>query len=126
MKIEKELILYVVFGALTTLVNIVIYYIFAKFFGINYLISNVIAWIISVLLAYVTNRIWVFESKNTNIIKELTLFFMGRLFSGVVDTGLMYLFIDLLSIGDLISKIIIQIIVIISNYVISKIIVFKC
>ena len=111
MKIEKELILYVVFGALTTLVNIVIYYIFAKFFGINYLISNVIAWIISVLLAYVTNRIWVFESKNTNIIKELTLFFMGRLFSGVVDTGLMYLFIDLLSIGDLISKIIIQIIV---------------
>lgn len=125
MRLEKELLLYVVFGVLTTLVNIVVYFIFARLFGINYLISNIIAWVLSVLFAYVTNRIWVFESKSTNIIKEMSLFFGGRIFSGVVDTGLMYLFIDILSIGDFISKIVIQVIVVILNYVISKVIVFK-
>lgn len=125
MKLERELILYVVFGVLTTLVNIVVYFFFARICGINYLISNVIAWVLSVLFAYITNRIWVFESKNANILKEMSLFFGGRLFSGVVDTGLMYLFIDILSIGDFISKIVIQVIVVVLNYVISKLIVFK-
>ena len=125
MNLTRELILYIVFGVLTTIVNIVAYLFFAKLLGINYIISNTFAWVLSVLFAYVTNRIWVFESKNSNIIKEISLFFGGRLFSGIVDTGLMYVFIDLLSIGDFISKIIIQIIVVILNYVISKLIVFK-
>ena len=125
MNLTRELILYIVFGVLTTIVNIVAYLFFAKLLGINYIISNIFAWVLSVLFAYVTNRIWVFESKNSNIIKEISLFFGGRLFSGIVDTGLMYVFIDLLSIGDFISKIIIQIIVVILNYVISKLIVFK-
>ncbi|MBQ6219913.1 MAG: GtrA family protein [Methanosphaera sp.] len=125
MDIEKELFFYVVFGVLTTVVNVVVYVLFANYLGINYLVSNVIAWFLSVLFAYITNRKWVFESKSSNIIKECGLFFGGRLFSGVVDTGLMYVFIDLLSIGDFISKIVIQIIVVILNYVISKLIVFK-
>ncbi len=125
MKLERELISYVVFGVLTTLVNIAVYYLFADILGVNYLISNVIAWFLSVMFAYITNRIWVFESRNTNILKECTLFFSGRIFSGIVDTGLMYLFIDILLIGDLVSKIVIQVIVVILNYVISKLIVFK-
>lgn len=125
MKLENELILYVVFGILTTLVNIAVYLFFAKLCGINYLISNILAWIFSVLFAYVTNRIWVFESKSSDILKEMSLFFTSRLFSGIVDTGLMYLFIDILLIGDFISKIIIQVIVVILNYVASKFIVFK-
>lgn len=125
MNLTRELILYIVFGVLTTIVNIVAYLFFAKLLGINYIISNILAWVLSVLFAYVTNRIWVFESKNSNILKEISLFFGGRLFSGIVDTGLMYVFIDFLSIGDFISKIIIQIIVVILNYVISKLIVFK-
>ena len=125
MRLDKELVLYVVFGAFTTLVNIVSYFFFENVLGINYLISNVLAWFFSVLFAYVTNRIWVFESKSKNILKEMSLFFGGRIFSGAVDTGLMYLFIDILAIGDFISKIIIQIIVIILNYVFSKLIVFK-
>lgn len=125
MKLGREIILYVIFGVLTTLVNFVTYFFFVRFLNINYLISNVLAWFFSVLFAYVTNKIWVFESKNKNILREMSLFFGGRLFSGVVDTGLMYVLIDILSVGDLISKIIIQVIVVILNYVISKIIVFK-
>lgn len=124
MKLEKELILYVIFGILTTLVNIIVYFVFTRL-GINYLISNILAWFLSVLFAYVTNRRWVFESKSSDILKECGLFFSGRIFSGVVDTGLMYLFIDILSIGDVISKIVIQVIVVILNYIISKWIVFK-
>lgn len=124
MKIEKELFFYVVFGVLTTVVNILVYFMFT-YFGINYLISNILAWFLSVLFAYVTNRRWVFESKSSDILKECSLFFSGRIFSGVIDTGLMYLFIDILSIGDAISKIVVQVIVVILNYVISKWIVFK-
>lgn len=125
MRLEKELILYVIFGILTTLVNIAAYLFLVRVLNINYLISNVLAWFFSVLFAYVTNKIWVFESRNTNIIKEISLFFGGRIFSGVVDTGMMYLMIDILTIDDVISKIFIQVVVVILNYVISKLIVFK-
>ena len=125
MRLDKELVLYVIFGTLTFFVNVIVYFLFESLFGVNYIISNVIAWFFSVLFAYVTNRIWVFESKSPNILKEMSLFFGGRIFSGVVDTGLMYLFIDILTIGDLISKIVVQIIVVILNYVFSKLIVFK-
>lgn len=125
MSLKKELILYLIFGILTTIVNIVVYLIFAKFLNIDYIISNIFAWFFSVLFAYVTNRIWVFERKSNNIIKEATLFYGGRVFSGVLDTGLMYLFIDILFINDFISKIIIQVIVVSVNYVFSKFIVFK-
>lgn len=125
MRLEKELISYVIFGILTTLVNILVYLLFARLIGLNYIISNILAWFFSVLFAYITNRIWVFESENTNIFKEIILFFSGRLFSGIVDTVLMFVFIDLLFVGDSISKIIIQVIVVALNYIISKFIVFK-
>jgi putative flippase GtrA len=124
-KIDRELILYVVFGAFTFFVNLISYFFFANMLGINYLISNAIAWFLSVLFAYITNRIWVFESKSPNILKEMSLFFGGRIFSGVVDMLLMYTFIDLLVLDSTISKIIVQIIVIILNYIFSKLIVFK-
>lgn len=125
MDIKKEMLLYVVFGILTTIVNILSYLLFKECFCINYLISNIIAWFLSVLFAYITNRIWVFESKNNNILKEISLFFGGRIFSGVLDTGLMYVFIELLAVSDLISKIVVQITVVIINYVLSKWIIFK-
>ena len=125
MKLDKELVLYVVFGSLTALVNFVVYFFFEGLLGVHYIISNILAWFFSVLFAYITNRIWVFESESDNILKAMSLFFGGRIFSGAVDTGLMYLFIDILSIGNTISKIVVQIIVVILNYVFSKLIVFK-
>ena len=125
MEIKKELLSYVVFGVLTTIVNFVVYLFFTRICGVNYIISNIIAWFLSVLFAYITNRIWVFESSNANIIKEGVVFFVGRLFSGILDTGLMILFIDILTVGDSIAKVIVQVVVVIFNYVYSKWIVFK-
>ena len=125
-KLDRELILYVVFGAFTFFVNLISYFFFANnLLGINYLISNGIAWFLSVLFAYITNRTWVFESKSPHILKEMSLFFGGRIFSGVVDMVLMYTFIDLLVFDSSISKIVVQIIVIVLNYIFSKLIVFK-
>ncbi|MBR3140608.1 MAG: GtrA family protein [Methanobrevibacter sp.] len=125
MKLDRELILYVVFGAFTFFVNLISYFFFANILNINYLVSNAIAWFLSVLFAYITNRTWVFESKSPKILKEMSLFFGGRIFSGAVDMVLMYTFIDLLVFNDSISKIVVQIIVIVLNYVFSKLIVFK-
>lgn len=125
MRMDRELVLYVVFGTFTFLVNVVTYFLFQSVMGINYLVSNVLAWFFSVLFAYITNRTWVFESKSPEILKEMSLFFGGRIFSGVVDTALMYLFIDVLVLGNTFSKIVVQIIVIVLNYVFSKLIVFK-
>ena len=124
MRLDKELFLYVVFGTLTTLVNLVVYFVL-EHLGVNYIISNIIAWFLSVLFAYVTNRIWVFESKSPNILKEMVLFVGGRIFSGALDTALLYVFIDLLLINNTISKIAVEIIITILNYVLSKLIVFN-
>lgn len=121
----KEIINYGIFGVLTTLVNIISYFILAKVFGIQYLISNVIAIILSILFAYITNRIFVFESKNKNIIKELVLFFYYRLISSIIDMSIMYIFVSVLKFDDMIIKIISNVIVILLNYVFSKLFIFK-
>jgi len=123
--LNRQVILYLIFGILTTLVNILTYILFVYLIGINYLFGNILAWFVSVVFAYITNRIWVFESKNGQIISEFTFFVGGRLFSGFLDTLLLYMFIDLLSLDDLFSKIVIGIIVVIVNYILSKYIVFK-
>ena len=124
MALKKELISYVVFGAFTTLINIAVYFIFTDIFHINYIIANIVSWFVSVMFAYVTNRIWVFESDNENVAKEVFLFYGGRIFTVIVDTLLMILFIDVLSIGNFVSKITVSIIVIILNYLFSKWVVF--
>ena len=88
MDLTKELIAYVFFGVLTTIVNFITYFLFEGVFGINYLISNIIAWFVSVLFVYVTNRTWMFEIKDDNIIKETLLLYGRRLFSRAIDTTL--------------------------------------
>lgn len=122
---SKEVVLYIIFGVLTTLVNIVSYLLLAKIFGINNLFSNVMAWGISIVFAYITNRIFVFESKNKNILYEFALFVTGRGLSGILDSVLFYVLVVWLMFDDVISKIVINIIVIIINYVLSKEIIFK-
>ena len=121
----KEIINYLIFGGLTTLISIVTYALFAKVFHIDYLISNVLSWIIAVLFAYITNKIFVFESKSKKNIKEITSFFFFRVVSLIMEMVILYVFVDMLHIDDLVTKIIAQIIVIVSNYVFSKVFVFK-
>ena len=126
---KKEIISYIIFGGLTTVVNFAVYIVCAKLFGINEIVANIIAWIISVLFAYITNKIYVFESKSKDIrsvMKEMISFFACRLASLVVfDIFLFWLLVDLCDINDIIVKIINNILTIIANYIFSKIVVFK-
>ncbi|MBM6879730.1 GtrA family protein [[Clostridium] spiroforme] len=121
----KEIIMYLIFGVLTTVVNIAVYYIMANSLQIHYLISNIVAWFLSVLFAYVTNRKYVFESKSEQIIKEMTSFFGARLATGAMDMVLMWLFVGLHILPDFAAKVITNVIVIIANYILSKLVVFK-
>ena len=124
----KEIINYLIFGGLTTLVSIGTYAIFTKIFNIDYLVSNVLSWVIAVLFAFITNKLFVFESKSKDkklISKEITNFFFFRIVSLVLEMVIMYVFVDLLAINDLITKIFAQIIVILANYIFSKVFVFK-
>lgn len=117
---SKQIILYVIFGMLTTLVNIVVYFLFARLISINVVFSNVLAWFFSVLFAYVTNRKWVFQSQKKQVLQECINFYVGRIGTGLLDTCLMFVFAELLEFDDLLVKICVNILVIILNYVISK------
>ena len=122
----KQIVLYVIFGVLTTFVNIAVYFLFARLINIPVIISNFFAWFFSVLFAFVTNRKWVFQSqkKQLSILKECINFFIGRLGTGILDTCLMFVFVDLLAFNDLLVKIFVNVLVIILNYIISKFWVF--
>lgn len=128
-KKNKEIINYLIFGVLTTVVSFVVYFIFAKVFKIDEVISNVISWFFSVLFAFITNKLYVFESKGTGkktLLKEIISFYLARLFTGVVcDLGVFALMVKTFKINDVLSKLVTQVIVIILNYVLSKLIVFR-
>lgn len=122
---KEEVWNYLIVGALTTFVSIGAYAIFSKVFGINYVISNILSWIVAVIFAYYTNRWFVFHSKNENVLKEFIAFISSRFLTLLIDTGLMILFVEIMNLDDLIAKIIVQVVVIVSNYVLSKLFVFK-
>jgi len=125
----KEIINYLFFGGLTTLVNFITYFIFSRLFGIDEVISNAIAWVCAVLFAYITNKLFVFESKTKSkkeTTKELASFFLFRIISGILcDQGTFALMIKVFHINDIISKIVTQILVIVVNYIFSKFIIFR-
>ena len=122
---NKEIIMYLVFGVLTTVVNIVVYYIFSNLLHMNYLFSNAMAWFLSVLFAYVTNRKYVFDSKNNQIIKEAISFFCSRLATGIMDMVLMWFLVNFNIVNDVVAKVVVNVIVVILNYILSKLVVFK-
>ena len=138
----KEMLLYLIFGVLTTLVNLLTFWIFTKILGEElYLINNAIAWVAGVVFAFVTNKLFVFESKTwkSKIAgKEFIEFVGARLFSFGVEEGGMWLFIDILAFGEksltlfgftitgqIIAKLVLAVIVVILNYFFSKFIIFK-
>lgn len=126
--LNKETISYVIFGILTTIINLISYYFFSNIISINYLISNIISWIISVSFAYVTNKLYVFNSKDKNkdvVIKEFIKFVNCRLTSGVIEMILLFLLVDVIKVNDIISKFVIGVIVVVLNFIFSKIFVFQ-
>ena len=124
----KDIIPYAFFGVLTTVVNMVVYWVAAHPLGLSVMVSTVIAWIAAVLFAYVTNRKWVFHSQakgTKEIVQEIVSFFACRLATGVVDWACMFIFVDLLHFNDVIIKAAANVLVIILNYIASKLVIFK-
>ena len=151
----KEIISYLFFGVLTTAVNLVAFYLFKKLFisigwegvlntvfssagwdkaidflssGSEYLDANTLAWVVGVLFAFFTNKLFVFESKSWKPAvagKEFASFVGARVFSFVVESLLMFLMVTVLSWNELVAKIIVGVIVVIMNYVFSKLFIFK-
>lgn len=151
----REIITYIIFGVLTTAVNLVTFYIFKKIFisigwegvfnkllgsagwdkalellgsGTDYLDATVIAWTVAVIFAFVTNKLIVFESKSWKPAvagKEFVGFIGARLFSLLVELVFMFVMVTLLKWNDFVAKLIVQVIVVILNYVFSKLLIFK-
>lgn len=151
----REIITYIIFGVLTTAVNLVTFYFFKKIFisigwegvfnkllgsagwdkalellgsGTDYLDATVIAWTVAVIFAFVTNKLIVFESKSWKpavVGKEFVGFIGARLFSLLVELVFMFVMVTLLKWNDFVAKLIVQVIVVILNYVFSKLFIFK-
>lgn len=128
MKNKKELVSYLVFGVLTTLVNIVCYGLLAKILHMDFKLATTIAWIVSVLFAFITNKLYVFNSRSLEaktLIKEFLSFFFFRFLSYLIDLGTMILLVDWLKQDDFVAKIIANVIVVIVNFFASKLFIFK-
>lgn len=138
----KELIIYGVFGVCTTVVNFLAYKLFNVILGVDfYLVSNVVAWFVSVVFAYITNKLFVFESKSWSfkvVAKEVPSFFAARVFSFLVEETGLFLLVDVFNLknfsldllgftvsGNMISKVVLAFVVVVLNYFFSKFVVFK-
>lgn len=127
-KTHKEVLLYLFFGGLTFIISIASYAFFDITMEMNELVANIFSWIIAVLFAYITNRTWVFENTKSGaagIAQELIMFMSGRVATLVVEEAILLVFITWLGFGSMVVKIVAQVIVIVLNYIISKLIVFK-
>ena len=124
----KDIIAYGIFGVLTTIINIVVYWAAAHLLHLDTVPATVIAWIAAVLGAYLTNRKWVFHSEASGgreIMLEILRFFAARLATGIFDWVFMYVTVDRMGWNDVAMKVIANIVVIITNYVLSKLVVFR-
>ena len=124
----KAIIRYGIFGVLTTLINIVVYEAFYRYVGWSNVVSNIVARVAAVLFAFVTNKLWVFESRTTEkkaLMFEIISFFGCRLATGVLDLAIMYVAVDEMALNSTLMKCISNVIVIIVNYIASKLLIFK-
>lgn len=124
----KSILMYLFFGICTTVINIVTYWMFYISLDFPNVLSTIFSWIISVLFAYITNKLWVFESRSFGkkvLVREIATFFGARFISGIIDLAIMFLFVDMLLFPAMIIKFISNIFVVIFNYVASKVVIFK-
>ncbi len=120
----QEIVNYVIVGGFTTIVSILSYYLFRIFLQ-NYVLCTVLSWIVAVSFAYITNRKYVFYSKEKNIYREFFEFICSRVLSLLSEIAIMFILVDFLNIQDKLAKIIVQILIMILNYIFSKIFVFR-
>lgn len=125
---HKEGMRYLVFGGLTTIVNIIVFTLTHDILDLTTTISNIIAWVLAVIFAYITNKFFVFYTKakdKKDLVREIGSFFGARVFTLVLETIFLNIFIDTLGFNSILMKIISNIIVIILNFIFSKIFIFK-
>lgn len=126
----REIVNYLIVGGLTTVVSLAVYYgcvltVFDPKNPIQLQAANVISWTAAVTFAYYTNRKYVFESKTENKLQEAAKFYGSRITTLLMDMACMFLLVTALGISDKIAKLIVQVIVTVANYVLSKFIVFR-
>ena len=126
--LNRETISYVICGVLTTVVSMGVYWIGYDVLAMDVLIANILSWILAVLFAYVVNKIFVFQSKTKElkeIIKEIIAFFGGRVGTLLVETLILFVFVTTLGFHEMLVKLVAQFVVLVLNYVISKLFIFK-
>jgi len=128
--VEKywDILSYLFFGGLTTVVNYIVYLPCYNLLGLSASVSNVIAWVVAVAFAYLTNKPFVFKSHDWSwktVGPELTKFVGCRIGSGLIETALIFLTVDLLHWNGNVMKLILSVVVVILNYVGSKLLVFR-
>jgi putative flippase GtrA len=119
---------YLIFGALTTLINYAVYWAVAKTFEIDYKVATAVAWLLAVIFAFVTNKFFVFKSRDVKpdvILIEGVLFAAARFVSLLFEMGWMILAVEILKMDDFIAKIIAGVVVIAMNYFFSRLFIFK-
>lgn len=127
-KKNRDVLTYLIFGVLTTVVNYVVYLPVYNWLGLSAAVSNMIAWVAAVAFAFLTNKPFVFQSHDWSrqvVLPELSKFVGCRVASGVMETVILFLTVDLLHWNGNIWKLVTQVLVVILNYVASKLIVFK-
>jgi len=126
----EEIINYLIVGGLTTVVSLASYYLCVLTIlnpkdALELQIANIISWICAVTFAYVTNRKFVFKSKSKDIKREVISFTSARIVTLIMDMVIMWLMVTLMNFNDKIAKLIVQVVVTIGNYLLSKLFVFK-
>lgn len=124
----KSFVAYAIFGVFTTVVNVVTYNVCYYRVGIGNTLSNIVAWVLAVTFAYLTNKVWVFDSKSwkfETLKREIPTFVSCRLATGVLDLLIMFICVDVMGWHAMLMKLISNVLVIILNYVFSKLLIFK-
>ena len=123
----REIITYLIFGVLTTLVSFGVYYALL-WCGVHYIVAQVVSWVAAVAFAFVVNKLFVFKDKDYSssaLLRQIWQFVSVRIASGLIETALLWLLVDILLIGEGIAKIPVAVLTVIINYVASKLLVFR-
>ena len=123
----KEIISYLFFGGCTTLVSIVVFWYFSGVLDLNEHPANIISWIAAVMFAFLTNRIWVFNAPTKTpleFVKQMLSFYAGRLLTLLLEEIILLVFVTVMNLNEMAIKIMAQFVVIVLNYVISRLFIF--
>ena len=126
---HRETVMYLIFGGLTTLVNYIVYAVCCWLMpDAGTTAPNVIAWVLAVLFAYITNRNLVFGSETHGagpVMRELAAFSGSRIFTLVLESAILWAAVDKMGMNNLVVKLLVNVLVIVLNYILSKLIVFR-